>query len=128
MTERRSEPRLLCSELIMIRFDGAELTVNLEDISSSGACVQLEEPLEVGTRIRLKGFGGVVKYCLRNEIGYFAGIQFDAGERWSQETWQPQHLLDPSQVKTLASRSRQCPTPHLPSESSVSSYRRKRSR
>jgi hypothetical protein len=73
--------------------------VNLEDISLSGACVQVDAALPLGTRVRLahdKGeLSGFVKYCVFREIGYFLGIEFDPGSRWSQKHFKPQHLLDP---------------------------------
>jgi hypothetical protein len=103
MIERRAEPRLLCSDLIHLRLAGAEradLTANLEDISPSGACVLVEEPLPIGTAVCLVchqcQFSGQVRYCIHNEIGYFAGIRFDAGQKWSREEYEPAHLLDPA--------------------------------
>jgi hypothetical protein len=38
---------------------------------------------------------GKVKYCVFREIGYFLGIEFEAGSRWSRNDFRPQHLLDP---------------------------------
>ena len=76
--------------------------VNLEDISLSGACVQLDAPIPLGTQVRIvydKGeLSGFVKYCVFREIGYFLGIEFDAGSRWSQKHFKPQHLLDPRRL------------------------------
>ena len=101
MIERRAERRLLCSDLIRVRLEGnrrVELTANLEDISPSGACVQVEEPLAVASGICLICPGcryrGTVKYCIHNQIGYFAGICFDSGQKWSREDYEPAHLLD----------------------------------
>ena len=112
MIERRAETRLLCSDLIKIRLEGPqprELTANLEDISASGACLQLEEPLPLEAQVCLLccrcRFRGKVKYCVHNEIGYFVGVRFQAGQKWSRERYEPKHLLDPTQV--LPSR----PTP-----------------
>ena len=112
MIERRGEIRFLCSDLIKIRVEGPQsrdLTANLEDISASGACLQLEEPLPVDApvcllcpRCRLRG---KVKYCVHNEIGYFIGVRFLAGQKWSRERYEPKHLLDPTQI--LRSRSSQ---------------------
>ena len=106
MRERRAEPRLLCSDLIRARVEGGEpveLTVNLEDISPSGASIQLEQEIAAGSRIRLQlgrhRFGGQVRYCIYREIGWFAGIRFDAGKKWSRELYEPQHLLDPRRVR-----------------------------
>ncbi len=105
MIEKRAEPRLLCSDLIKVRLEGpepADLMANLEDISSSGACVQLEQPVAAGTRICLtlgrRKFKGQVVYCLYEDIGYFAGVRFDAGIKWSRRLYEPKHLLDPAQI------------------------------
>ncbi len=105
MTERRSEPRLLCSHLIKVSLKatpGHRFPANLEDISPSGACVQLEQLLLVGAGVSLicgmRRYHGTVKYCVRNEIGYFAGVQFAEGIKWSAEDFTPDHLLDPTRV------------------------------
>ena len=105
MKERRAEARLLCSDLIQVRVEGAEpaeLTANLEDISPSGACVLFEQPLPAGTRLCLMlgrhEFRGRVTRCTHNEIGYFVGVRFDAGQLWSREIYEPKHLLDPARV------------------------------
>ena len=112
MIERRTEIRLLCSDLIKIRLEGEhprQLTANLEDISALGACLQLEEPLLVNATVSLLcrqcRLRGRVKYCIHNEIGYFIGVRFHARQKWSRERYEPKHLLDPTQV--LPSR----PTP-----------------
>ena len=106
MKERRAEPRLWCSDLIRVwveSSEGRELAGNLEDVAPSGACVQIEEPIDVGARVCLKfgrhTFHGEVMHCTHNEIGYFAGVRFDAGRKWSRELFEPKHLLDPRQVK-----------------------------
>jgi hypothetical protein len=43
-------------------------------------------------------FRGRVTHCTHNEIGYFVGIRFDAGKKWSREIYEPKHLLDPMEV------------------------------
>ena len=105
MRERRAEPRLGCSDLIRVRLEGGEpveLTATLEDISPSGACVQFEEAVPAGARLCLMlgrhKFRGQVTHCTHNEIGYFVGVRFDAGRKWSREIYKPEHLLDPAQV------------------------------
>ncbi len=105
MQERRAEPRLLCSDLIGVRLEGAgpaELTANLEDISPSGACVLLEQPAAPGARISLRlgrrRLRGRVQYCVHHEIGYFAGVRFDSGQQWSRKIYTPKHLLDPARL------------------------------
>lgn len=109
MPERRRETRLLCAELVEILWhDGADQArdgvANLEDISAIGACLLTEHHIPEGTQmailhgdIRLEG---VVRYCLKNEIGHFVGIEFPPDSRWSQDEFEPEHLLDPRQFET----------------------------
>ena len=70
----------------------------LEDISHSGACLQLETPAPIGARIRWHAAGheyaGHVRYCVYREIGYFVGVEFAADYKWSKEEFEPEHLLD----------------------------------
>ncbi len=59
----------------------------LEDRSSAGIGVSLSRPLPIGVRVTIHGIrgkrgialelSGVVKYCRREGLGYFAGIQYD---------------------------------------------------
>ena len=71
--DRRVEPRLLCADLVDVQWkDQAGRTrrsvANLEDISLSGACLQVEHPVALGTAYRIsypKGIlTGRVKYCV----------------------------------------------------------------
>lgn len=103
MQERRSEVRLLCADLIQVRWKdqaGKKRTAQaiLEDISPHGACLQMEVPvplgLEIGWRSPNKQFMGTVRYCVYREIGYFLGVQFDHASQWSRRAYRPQHLLD----------------------------------
>ncbi|MBZ5623891.1 MAG: PilZ domain-containing protein [Acidobacteriia bacterium] len=70
----------------------------LEDISASGACLQLETSVPLGVEIRWEcpkqDFTGRVQYCVYREIGYFVGVEFDSTSRWSKKAYKPQHLLD----------------------------------
>lgn len=103
MRERRSEPRYMCSELVKVETPGedgqqAEAVANLEDISPSGACVQLEAAMRVGAEIeivcsacRLKG---KVRYCRFVEIGYDVGVEFETRAAWDRRQFEPRHLLD----------------------------------
>jgi hypothetical protein len=108
MAERRIETRLLCADLVNLDWtDKAgqkrRAVANLEDISLLGACVQLDFPMPLGTVVRVKypqgKLSGTVKYCVFREIGYFTGIEFDAGSRWKLRNYRPQHLLDPRLLK-----------------------------
>ncbi|MCU1260732.1 MAG: hypothetical protein JWO80_3617 [Bryobacterales bacterium] len=78
-------------------------TALLEDISTEGACLQMESAIPISTSVELR-YGGVaipalVKYCVYREIGYYVGVEFREGFRWSEQRFHPQHLLD---LKKLA--------------------------
>ena len=109
MLNRRIEPRMLCADLVDIhwRDQNGRLrrgVANLEDISLSGACIQVERPVSLGSTVNITHtngeLAGKVKYCVFREIGYFLGIEFDPGSRWSQREFKPQHLLDPRSLVT----------------------------
>jgi hypothetical protein len=95
---------MLCADLVDIRFKeptgrSKRVVANLEDISLSGACLQLDREIPLGTLVRIsypKGeFTGVVRYCVFREIGFFVGLQFEPGIKWSKDDFKPLHLLDP---------------------------------
>ena len=103
MPNRRTEQRLLCADMVFVQWtDGngrqRDVTGLLEDISASGACLQMEAALDIGTSVELRhakaNFSGIVCYCVYREIGYFIGVHFSADSHWSQENFEPQHLLD----------------------------------
>ena len=109
MGERRIEVRMLCADLVEVHWrDRAGKTKKaqavLEDISASGACLQLESPVPLNAVIHWhspkKDFAGVVRYCAYREIGYFVGVQFDPASRWSTAKYRPQHLLDLKRLMT----------------------------
>ncbi|MBI1895072.1 MAG: PilZ domain-containing protein [Acidobacteria bacterium] len=114
MHNRRVETRLLCADLVDVQWkDKSGRTrraiANLEDISMSGACVQVDLPVPLNTVLRIsypKGnLQGKVCYCVYREIGYFLGVEFEPGFRWSLRSFRPQHLLDPRRlVSRVAAR------------------------
>jgi len=81
----------------------------LEDISPSGACLQMETDVPLEAEIRWASpqqpFAGRVRYCVYREIGYFVGVEFEPESRWSKKTYQPQHLLDLQQLMRRGKRS-----------------------
>jgi hypothetical protein len=102
MTERRLETRLLCADLVRIRWNVRTLEGVLEDISPQGACVQVEEQIPPGEAVsisecaaQLALFTGVVTYCVRRDCGYLLGIRFTGPRTWSCGVFEPQHLTDP---------------------------------
>jgi PilZ domain-containing protein len=112
MQERRSETRMMCADLVEVSWAAHgkhhKVLALLEDISASGACLQLESSVPVGAEMRWsvkaptrtkhqgtkKEFSGCVRYCEYREIGYFVGVEFDARSKWSRSSYKPQHLLD----------------------------------
>jgi len=107
MMNRRIEPRMLCADLVDVQWKDQNGrtrrgVANLEDISLSGACLQVDRPLALGTELHITypngELSGKVKYCVFREIGYFLGIEFEPGSRWSQREYRPQHLLDPRRL------------------------------
>jgi len=99
----RREERSLCAELVKIIWTDEsgrkrkELAA-LEDISPSGACVQLEQAIPIGTPISILypngQYHGRIRYCIFQHTGYFVGVQFDPGYQWSKEEFLPSHLLE----------------------------------
>jgi hypothetical protein len=82
----------------------------LEDISTSGACLQLEVAVPLGVTLTWgapkQEFTGEVRYCVYREIGYFVGVQFSPGSKWSRKTYKPQHLLDLQRLAAGAKKPR----------------------
>ena len=104
LTEKRSEPRMLCAELVQVHWKDdsgrtKRVAGNLEDISVSGVCVQLEHPVPKGARLRIvvrhKVMHGRIAWCVRTATGYYAGVRLNADSRWSRRVFLPQHFLDP---------------------------------
>lgn len=100
--ERRKELRSMCADLVRVRIEdggGAhEEVANLEDISPSGACIQLEAAAREGADVevfcgqcRLKG---KVRYCRFVEVGYDVGVAFDRPRAWDPREYAPKHLLE----------------------------------
>lgn len=107
MQNRRQEQRTLCADLVDVSWrDRSGRThraiATLEDISRSGARLQIDRPIAQGTSIRIsypKGeLHGRVRYCAYREAGYFLGVQFEPGVRWSLRQFRPRHFLDPGRL------------------------------
>jgi hypothetical protein len=94
---------MLCADMVEVSWKErtgrkVRATGLLEDISPSGACLQLETSVPLGAPIQWNSprreFTGNVRYCIFREIGYFVGVEFDAESKWSKQAYRPQHLLD----------------------------------
>jgi len=101
--QKRIENRDLCADLIKVSW-----TTDLEqpridwailgDISPSGACLEIEEPIPENTIVELE-FGGErcqaeVRYCKYDKVNYLLGIKFRSEYRWSSNRWEPKHLVE----------------------------------
>jgi hypothetical protein len=93
----------MCADMVGVQWtdDGGQAhkcTGLLEDISPHGACLQLDDPLPLGTELDIeyhKGrLAGVVSYCYFCEIGYWVGVQFSPKIKWSPKRYRPRHLLN----------------------------------
>jgi hypothetical protein len=92
----------MCADLVQVRIQDAagprEETANLEDISASGACVQLEAAAEQGAGIEMIcancRLRGKVQYCRFAQTGYDIGIAFDEPGIWNRDRFAPKHLLE----------------------------------
>jgi len=107
-SERRFEDRFLCADVVRVdwvRGEGDTSTVEalLEDISSLGVCVQVEEPIPLGARVAISAngtsFDGFVSYCVFRDYGYFVGVKLSDETRWSPGQFEPQHLTDLRNLK-----------------------------
>lgn len=110
---------MLCADLVDVRWKEksgrAKRTVaNLEDISLSGVCLQVDNQIPLGVPVRISypqgEFSGVVRYCQFREIGYYVGVQFEDGVKWSEKSFKPLHLLDP---RTLVRRPAKAAAPRV---------------
>jgi hypothetical protein len=106
MLDRRVGLRMLCADVVEIHWKenrrNRRCNANLEDISLSGACLQVERPVPLLTTVRIRhGQGeltGKVKYCISRDIGYFLGVELAPGSRWSERSFHPRHLINPRQL------------------------------
>jgi len=103
MEDRRVEGRFLCADLVRLDWLAGEDQSRceqalLEDISPLGGCVQLEEPIALGTIVMLTvgstPFYGRVCYCTFRDDGYFIGLRFSNDTIWSAAVVRPEHLIN----------------------------------
>jgi hypothetical protein len=98
----RREDRELCADLVKVQWKPdfgparCEWAI-LEDISSSGACLEFEEPIAPDTILTLQfktdRCQARIKYCKFEKTNYLIGVQFEAGYRWSRRKFKPEHLI-----------------------------------
>ena len=89
-TERRGEPRIPVEDSALVRtiapLSAGYAPVRLLDISGSGLRIRFLRYLEIGTVLQLRlGSSfilGEVKYCLRTDAGFDAGLHIQNVVRW----------------------------------------------
>lgn len=57
-------------------------------------------PLNINVSVRFESWtaGCRAVYCVFREIGYYVGLEFLEGSRWSRRLFRPRHLLDLSDL------------------------------
>jgi hypothetical protein len=114
MLQRRGEERTFCKTWVEIHWKNQlgqtrEAIANLEDISMSGACLQLERPIPLRTVLTFTyqntELTGTVRHCVLREVGFVLGVQFDPGCRWSARNFKvPRQVQPRARVPRLANR------------------------
>ena len=111
---------MLCADLVNVRWKDKSgktfrAVANLEDISHSGACIQVDVQIPLGVQVQVaypKGnFSGEVRYCMYRDIGYYVGLLFENGSRWSEKSFKPMHLLDPRSLAKKFGKPEKQPPP-----------------
>jgi len=73
-------------------------------------CLQLDTPVPRETLLRIahpkSRFQARVRYCVYRDTGYFVGVEFESGFRWSLRRFRPKHLLDPRELLALSQKRR----------------------
>ena len=101
MGPKRREDRDLCADLVKVRWKAGSGPSRsdwaiLEDISSSGACIGLEEPILPDTIITIQfpkdQCQARIRYCVFDKTKYLLGVEFEQGYRWSRRKFKPDHL------------------------------------
>jgi hypothetical protein len=97
----RREDRELCADLVNVQWNpesgpSRNEWAILEDISPSGACLEIEEYIPPETMVSLQfktdHCRARIKYCKFDKINYLLGVQFEQGYRWSRRKFKPEHL------------------------------------
>lgn len=106
MQDRRNNNRLFCADLIEVVWSDGRMSrhnvANLEDISPTGVCLMLENPLPLGTEVMVRvgqtELKGITRHATSGEAGFLVGIEFHPDSRWSADLYEPEHMLDPQEL------------------------------
>lgn len=105
MKEHRSENRILCADLVEVRWvdskgePHAEIA-NIEGISANGASLVMDVGLPSGAAVQLitpRGeFDATIRDCRHEpDFGFALRIELVNKSRWSRQGFRPRHLFDP---------------------------------
>ena len=96
-SDRRRNPRYLCSHLVEIVHGESKQHGVLEELSAEGAAVSLDTPIGPGEAVEMVAPGwrarARVRYSKRRGKDFQIGLEFAEGCRWSPDVWQPDHLF-----------------------------------
>ena len=99
--------RHFCSNLVAVQLlehgdTIREVIGNLEEISTSGASVNVEQAVDTGLALRIicSGLYGTVEFLGQvvdsqhdAHTGYHLQIEFSPGSQWSPEVFRPKHMI-----------------------------------
>jgi hypothetical protein len=95
--------RYLCSELVVLKHDSSETTVNLEEIWENGAAIEMDNGMAVGEKVELlcgeTRLAGKITLAAKHDFGWRVELGFAPGVKWTAELFQPQHMLNPQELK-----------------------------
>ena len=103
LRNRRIDSRYLCADLVRVDWiagedDTRSIEGVIDDISHSGASLELEEPLPSGASVVIwlhdAFFAGLVRYCVFRDYTYLAGVEFSSSTPWTAGAVQPEHLTN----------------------------------
>lgn len=116
MLERRTEPRIACSDKVNVEWADRSGRIrralaNLEDVSKSGARLVLACPIPPKSPILIangkREVKGTVRYCTARAFGYVLGVRFDPGLSWPSGADRPERVnprrLDAHTIDLLSS-------------------------
>jgi len=92
---------MLCADVVNVHWKDSRgrtrrAVANLDDISRGGVSLQVADPVPIGTALTVTHqngeLTGKVKSCMLRHRGYYLGIEFEPGCRWSPKSFRPANL------------------------------------
>jgi hypothetical protein len=89
--------RYLCSQLADLRNNSRKSTVILEEIWTSGAVLESDDPVDEGTTVEIRCgpafFSGRIVRVEQHEFGCRFEVEFSPMTSWNPEQFWPEHAL-----------------------------------